>query len=103
MSQDNRNGNKRRSKPTKSLGLGSRNAVKFEIGGDVAQSLSAMVTATLDKGAAIMFSRSRDGFALGIRVYHDDLKPETAWIADEDDFDEFATKLKGFLDGLDRD
>lgn len=39
-------------------------------------------------GGAVMLTRSSDGGALGIRIYHDDVEAKTAWVTDPDEFED---------------
>jgi len=52
----------------------------------------------LESSVAIMWTRSRDGGAMGVRLYHDDIESKTLWFSNDIEFDEVMEKLKRAVD-----
>ena len=52
-----------------------------------------MLGAVSESGGAPMFIRSSDGGALGLRVYHDEVKLENAWATSIEEVEELLTEI----------
>lgn len=49
------------------------------------QAVLDVLTAVTGQGGAVMLTKSTDGGALGVRVYHDDHKVKTVWFRPDED------------------
>lgn len=83
-------------KGTKKLRLRSRKAGEVQqsywsnINPDHVTSATDVVTRS---GGALMFTRSSDGGALGLRVYHDDFLLETLWGTDRGEMQDILADI----------
>ncbi len=49
-----------------------------------AEMVISMVGMVTEAGGAVMLTRSRDGGVCGVRIYHDDVLPDTIWFTEDE-------------------
>ena len=57
-----------------------------------------LIMAVLNRGGAVMFSRSSDGGALGVRVYHDDHEVSTVWGRPDEGYTETLREITRYYE-----
>lgn len=62
-----------------------------------APDIRAFIQHWLENGAAVMFVRSRDGGAHGIKLFSDDFKTQTFWIKSPDDLETITDMINDAL------
>lgn len=88
---------RKKTAPKKTIKFGAQDVDEVSWKDVDQEGLHGLVEFIVGHGGGVMFNRSRDGGALGVRVYHDDLENKTLWFRDQDEFDELCQAVQNAL------